>query len=351
MEKTTKDFLFKLLETPSPSGDEASYQKEWLKYVKKFAKVETDLAGNAIGILNPTAKFKVLLSGHCDEIGMIVSKIEDNGYIRFEAAGGVDPRVIIGLKVDIFGFNKTLPGVIGYTRFPRDTWTNKLKCRNLYIDCGIKDPKKIRKSIKPGDYMLYRSKPEIIGENMLVCKALDNKTGSFIVAEVLRKLSKKKLNVGVYAVSSTGEETNMRGAYYAASEIKPDLAFACDVTFNSDTPGEDNLRPCTINLGEGPALSEGSPINKQINKLFAKAAKRLKKSIQYELTPDRTHTDADALQFTGTGVPVALCSLPIRYMHSPIEIASMKDIENEIDILVEMIAKLTGEEELRPVKP
>jgi len=155
----------------------------------------------------------------------------------------------------------------------------------------------------------------------------------------------------LYSVSSTGEETNKRGAYYAAARIKPDMGIACDVTFNSDSPGEDNLRPCVINLTEGPALSEGSPINKQINKHFADAAKRLKKSIQYELTPDRTHTDADALQFTGTGVPVALCSLPIRYMHSPIEIASMKDIESEIDILVEMIAKLTGKEDLRPVKP
>lgn len=351
MQKTTKDFLFKLLKTPSPSGDESKYQKEWLKYVKKFAKVETDLAGNAIGILNPKAKFKVLLSGHCDEIGMIVSKIEDNGFIRFEASGGVDPRVILGLKVDIFGFEKILPGIIGYTRHPKDSWFNKLDCRDLYIDCGIKDAKTIRKYVRPGDYILYRSEPEIIGENMLVCKALDDKTGSFIVAEVLRRLSKKSLNVGVYSVSSTGEETNLRGAFYAASRIKPNMALACDVTFNSDSPGEENIRPCTINLGDGPALSAGSPINKQINKLFADAAKKLKKKIQYELTPNRTFTDADAIQFSGTGVPIVLCSLPIRYMHSPIEIASMKDIENEIDILVEMIANLTGKEDLRPVKP
>lgn len=351
MNKKSQEFLFKLLDTPSPSGNEVLFQKEWIKYVKDFAKIETDNAGNAIASLNSSAKFKVLLAGHCDEIGMIVGRIDDNGFIRFVAAGGVDPRVIVGLKVNVYGEKQTFPGVIGYTRKPTGGWPEKLRCEDLYVDCGINDGEKLRKLVKTGDFILYKSTPEIIGDNMLVCKALDNKTGAFIIAEALKKLSKKKLNVAVYAVSSTGEETNMRGAFYAAARIKPDMGVACDVTFGSDTPGEDSVRPSDVFLGKGPVLSKGSPINMGINKLFEKAASRLKKNIQYELTPARTSTDADKIQFSGEGVPVALFSLPLRYMHSPIEIAAVKDIDNEIDILVEMIAKLTGKEDLRPVKP
>jgi endoglucanase len=349
MEKKAKEFLMKLLKTPSHSGDEVLFQKEWLKYVKKFADVETDLSGNAIGILNPKAKFKVFISGHCDEIGMLVTHVDDKGFVYFTKSGGVDPMLLSGLKVEIYGEKKTIPGVIGFPYAVSGKWPEKVKCENLFIDCGYDNGKELRKHIKCGDYILYKSEPEVLGDDKLVCKGMDDKTGAFIVAEVLRKLSKKKVKVGVYGVSTTGEETNLRGAYYAASRIKPNMGIACDVTYNSDSPGEDEKQRGAVHLGKGPVLSSGSPINKKINKLIEKAAKKLKLGLQYELTPMNTYTDADKIQFSGDGVPVALCSLPLRYMHSPIEVASMKDIENEINILVEMIAGLTGKEDLRPV--
>lgn len=172
-----------------------------------------------------------------------------------------------------------------------------------------------------------------------------------MVAEILKKLSRKKLNVGVFAVSTTGEETNMRGAHTAAAAISPDLGIAIDVTFNTDTPSENCRAMAEISLGAGPALSLGSPVNSRINQMIEKTADRLKIPIQLELTPSRTSTDADKIMFTGKGVPVALLSLPVRYMHSPVEMASYNDIDAIIEILTAFIESLTGKEELRPVLP
>lgn len=351
MEKPAKDFLVKLLSAPSPSGNETAFQRIWLDYVKKFARVETDHSGNAIGILNPDASFKVLLAGHSDEIGLIVNRIDDKGFIYFTNAGGINGALLPGLKVDVFGHKGHLRGVIGYNRKTDSNAPAKSKCEDFFIDCGFSSGNDVKKKVRVGDYALYHSEPEIIGTDRIICKGLDNKTGAFIVAEVLKKLSNRKIKVGVYAVSTTGEETNMRGAHCAGARIKPDMGIAVDVTFNTDTPGEDCRTNAEVLLEKGPALSIGSPVNAKINQILEKTARNLKMPLQLELTPARTSTDADKIMFTGEGVPVALVSLPVRYMHSPVEMASLKDIDAIINLLSETIANLTGKEELRPVLP
>lgn len=351
MDKTAQDFLNNLLRAPSPSGHESAHQRIWLDYVKKFAQVETDHSGNAYGVLNPDADFRVLIAGHSDEIAMMVKRIDDRGFIYFTNAGGIRPALLQGLKVNIIGYKGTIGGVIGFSRKTDADTPARPKCEDYFIDCGFSSKKEIEKIVRVGDYILYQSEPEILNHDKLVCKGLDNKTGSFIVAETLKELSKHKLKVGVYAVSTTGEETNMRGAHCAGAAIQPDLGIACDVTFNTDTPGEDSQNPPEILLGKGPALSVGSPVNRRINEIIEKSAKKLKMPIQLELTPARTHTDADKIMFSGDGVPVALVSLPLRYMHSPIEMASLKDIDAVIKLLSATIAGLTGKEDLRPLKP
>ncbi|HNX75868.1 MAG TPA: M28 family peptidase [Candidatus Rifleibacterium sp.] len=351
MEKASVDFLLKMLSTPSPSGSESRLQRVWLDHVKKFAQVYTDHAGNAIGILNPEAPFKILLAGHSDEIGMIVNRIDEKGFVYFNQAGGINPYLLPGLKVEILGFKGTsIKGVIGFTRKLNSEGSGKPKCEDYFIDCGFSDSEELKKHIRVGDYILYRSDPEILNGNRIVCKGLDNKTGSFMVAEILKKLSRKKLKVGVFGASTTGEETNMRGAHCAGAMIKPNMAIAIDVTFNTDTPGEDSKR-AEVLLDSGPALSIGSPINIKINELIEKAAKKMKMPYQLELTPARTSTDADKIMFSGDGVPVSLVSLPLRYMHSPVEMGSLHDMDQIIDLLVETIASLTGKEDLRPVLP
>jgi len=351
MDKQARDFLFKLLRSPSPSGNETSFQRVWLDYVKKFAEVSTDHTGNAIGSLNPHADFKVMLAGHSDEIGLVINRIDEKGFIYFTSNGGINGMLLPGLKVTIHGFKKTIRGVIGFNRKSDSSLPNPGKCEDFFIDCGFSSKKEVEKYVRVGDYALYESEPEEIGNNMIVCKGLDNKTGSFIVAEILRRLSRKKLKVGVFAVSTTGEETNMRGAHAAAAAICPGMGIAVDVTFNTDTPSENCRGHAEVTLGAGPALSLGSPVNCKVNRMIEQTAARIKVPLQLELTPSRTSTDADKIMFTGKGVPVALLSLPVRYMHSPIEMASLKDIEAVIDVLSAFIESLTGKEELRPVLP
>ena len=347
MEKSSKEFLLNLLATPSPSGDEKRAQRVWLDYVKKFAKTETDEVGNAYGILNPDAKFKVMLAAHVDEIAMIVTRVDDKGYVWFTNSGWLNPKILPGMKVHIYGYSgKVIKGVIS-TSAEKDKAPT---IENCFIDCGYNDGKKLKKLVRIGDYAVYDSEPEIIGENKLVGKALDNKTGVYIIAEVLRKLSKRKLNVGVYAISTTGEETNSRGAFTASARIKPDMALACDVTFDTEHPGADNKNG-TVTLGKGGALSIGSPINIKIDELFEKVAKKKKIPYQLEITADRTHTDADIIMYSGRGVPIALVSLPVKYMHSTVEMADLKDMDKTVDLLVETLASMSGKEDLRPVKP
>ncbi len=349
MDKNSKSFLLNLLKTNSPSGKEEEFQRLWLKEVGKFAKVENDLAGNAIGILNEEAPFKVMLAGHCDEIGMMVSNIDKQGFVYFTNAGGINPRLLPGLKVEILGYsNEKLTGVIGFNLKKKDKNTANLGCEDFFIDCGYDSDGELKKLIRVGDYIVYKSEPEIIGKDRLICKGLDDKTGSFIVAETLRALSKKKLNVAVYGVSTTGEETNMRGAHFAASKIRPNIGIACDVTFNTDLPEEESPH-APVYFNKGPAISVGSPINRKLNELIENTANKLKMLLQFELSTSRTYTDADKIMFSNDGVPVALVSLPLRYMHSPVEMASLTDITDIINLLVETITSLSGKEDLRPL--
>ncbi|MFB1051434.1 M20/M25/M40 family metallo-hydrolase [Paraliobacillus sp. JSM ZJ581] len=351
MEKERQAFLLELLQTPSPSSFEMEIQKKWIEEVKPFAdEIITDHAGNAIGVLNKEAPFKILLAGHCDEIGLIVNRIDEQGYLFVEKMGGINPKAAIGMKVTILGYGKTITGVIGVNAQHHGGITGDFDLEDIFIDCGAKSKEEIEKFVQIGDLAVYKREPEILMDRYVSGRGLDNRTGAFIVAEVLRRLSKKEINVGVYAASTVNEETNMGGAYFAAASIEPTMAIACDVTFATDYPNVNKNKHGDIKLDGGPVLAKGAPINRKINKLLEDTAKRLNMKVQYELTPRMTGTDADKMRLTGKGVPVSLVSLPLRYMHSPVETASIKDIDEEIDLLVEMIAAMTGKESLNPLE-
>lgn len=351
MEKERLDFLMELLQTPSPSSDEVEIQKKWMKYVQPFAdEIRTDNAGNAIGVLNEEAPFKVLLAGHCDEIALIINRIDDQGYLYVEKMGGINPKAAIGMKVTILGYQKSITGVIGVNAQHHGGIKGDFDLEDLFIDCGATTKKEIEQYVQIGDLAVYKREPEVLMDRYIAGRGLDNRTGAFIVAEVLRKLANKKVNVGVYAASTVNEETNMGGAYFAAAGIEPTMAIACDVTFATDYPSVNKQKHGEITLDGGPVLAKGAPINRKINQLIETTAKRLEMKVQYELTPRMTGTDADKMRLTGKGVPIGLVSLPLRYMHSPVETASIKDIEEEIELLVEMIAEMTGTESLNPLK-
>ncbi len=350
MTKFNKEFLLQLLNTASPSSMEMDIQRKWMDYVKGFAhEVRTDNAGNVIGILNPDAPFKVLLAGHSDEIALVINRIDDRGFLHFDKMGGINPKAAVGMRVEVLGYNGKLTGVIGVNAQHHGGLKNDFTLHDLFIDCGFKTKEEAEKQVQIGDLCVYKTEPEILQDRYIAGRGLDNRTGSFIVAEVLKRLSEKNPQVGVYAVSTVNEETNMGGAYFAAAGIEPTMAIACDVTFATDYPGVNKDKHGYVKLEGGPVLAKGAPINIKINAMLEKAAKELDMKVQYELTPKNTGTDADRMRLTGKGVPVGLVSLPLRYMHSPVETASFQDIEEEIVLLVKMIESLTGQESLNPL--
>lgn len=350
MEQANRDFLLELLHTPSPSSNEVEIQKKWIDYVQEFAaEIRTDHAGNAIGVLNPAAPFKVLLAGHCDEIALIINRIDEDGFLHFDKMGGINPQAAVGMKVTVLGYDKHVTGVIGVNAQHHGGLKNDFGLDDLFIDCGYRKKDEAEKHVQIGDLAVYKTDPELLMDRYVSGRGLDNRTGSFIVAEVLKRLSQKGCNVGVYAASTVNEETNMGGAYFAAAGVEPTMALAIDVTFATDYPGVNKNKHGDVKLEGGPVLAKGAPINMKINKLLEKTARELKMNVQYELTPRMTGTDADRMRLTGRGVPVSLVSLPLRYMHSPVETSSLRDIDEEIELLVTMIANLSGEESLNPL--
>lgn len=330
---------------------EMAIQKKWIQQVKPIAdKIITDNAGNAIGVLNPDAPFKVLLAGHCDEIALVINRIDENGFLHFDKVGGINPKAAVGMKVTVLGYNNTCTGVIGVNAQHHGGLKKEFDLSDLFIDCGYQSKEEAEKDIQIGDLCVYKTEPEILNDRYIAGRGLDNRTGAFIVAEVLKRLSEMDLQVGVYAASTVNEETNMGGAYFAAAGIEPTMAIACDVTFATDYPYVNKNKYGDVRLEKGPVLAKGAPINIKINRLLEKAAKNINMDLQYELTPRMTGTDADKMRLTGKGVPVALVSLPLRYMHSPVETASLKDIEEEIELLVTMISNLNGNESLNPLE-
>lgn len=344
-----KNFLLKLLNTSSPSGMEKEVQLLWLNYMKDYShKTETDNVGNAYAILNPNADFKVMIAAHGDEIGFMVKRIDDKGFIYLEKLGGISPKIAIGMKIKIMG-KKEITGIVGANAEHHGGVKENLTINDIYVDCGFKNKEEVIEFLNIGDLAVYVRTPELLQNNRISSKALDNKSGSFIIAEVMKNLSDKNLNIGVYAVNTSTEETNQGGAYFAGSKISPNLAIICDVTFATDYPSVDQSKHGEYSLDKGPVLAKGAPINSKINLLLEESAKKLDVNLQYEITPGRTGTDADTIKYTAKGVPIALVSLPIRYMHSPVETASFNDIQNEIDLLTDFILNLKPNTNLNPL--
>lgn len=196
MTQINQQFLMELLNTPSPSSMEMEIQKKWINYVKDFAdEILTDNAGNAIGVLNPDAPFKILLAGHCDEIALVVNRIDENGYLHFDKMGGINPKAAVGMRVTVLGYKGNVTGVIGVNAQHHGGLKNDFELSDLFIDCGYKSKEEAAKSVQIGDLCVYKTEPEILMDRYIAGRGLDNRTGAFIVAEVMRQLSEKTLTL------------------------------------------------------------------------------------------------------------------------------------------------------------
>ena len=342
-----KDFLFEILNTASVSGNETELEKKIFHYMQDKADLVTvDELGNVTAVLNPDASFKVLAAGHADEIGLMVSAIGSDGMLMVTKIGGIYPTTYPGHKVRIHTKNGILYGAVANTR---EIAKNKeLKASDLRIDIGATDRADAQKYVELGDTVTFDTDVRELLNDRITGRALDDRLGAFIVMEALAKARAAGASVGCYAVATAGEETTGNGAYFTASRVKPNIVLAVDVTYTSDNCGISEAETGDIALGKGPVICNNPSIHKKVNEHLRFCARKLGMSIQTEAASGYTGTDGDIMHKTGIGVPFALISIPLRYMHNPAEVGSLKDVQDCIDLLAEFFTSCTADMNLKP---
>ncbi|MBR3293477.1 MAG: M20/M25/M40 family metallo-hydrolase [Oscillospiraceae bacterium] len=342
-----KAFLFELLQTGSVSGNEAGLEKKIYDYMQDKADlVSVDELGNVTAAVNPDAAYKVLLAGHADEIGLMVSAVGSDGTLMVTKIGGIYPTTYPGHKVRVYTKNGVLYGAVANSR---SIAKNKdLDASDLRIDIGAKDREDALKYVELGDTVTFDTDVRELLNERITGRALDDRLGAFIVMEALAKARAQGASVGCYAVSTTGEETTGNGAYFSASRIRPNVAIAVDVTYTSDNCGISDAETGDIAIGKGPVLCNNPSIHKKLNALLRDCAGELDMPIQIEAASGRTGTDGDTMHRTGLGVPFALVSIPLRYMHNPAELGSLKDVQDCIDLLAAFLVTCTADMDLKP---
>lgn len=347
MENESLNFLKELTNAISPSGFEEEAAKVWKERTKKFAdEIKNDVHGNTIAILNKNGKPRIMLAGHIDEIGYMVKYIDKQGYVYFSTIGGVDLHLVPGQRVWLKTKKGKVLGVIG--RKPKHLLEEEekkkiSKIEELWIDIGAKDEKEAKDILDIGDPAVPAVGFEELRDDLVIARGFDDKAGAFVVSEVLRLLSKEKIKSSVYGVATVQEEVGLRGAKTSAYGISPDIGIAIDVTFAADFPSMDKRKIGDIKMGGGPVINRGPNITSKIFDLLIETAKKEKIPYQVDSTSGATPTDANVIQLTKAGVATGLVSIPNRYMHTPVEVVSLKDLENIAKLLAAFILKIDGE--------
>jgi tetrahedral aminopeptidase len=349
MKKVAIDFLKDLVSKPSPSGWEEPGQEVVVEFMRKYADgVSSDTMGNVHGVLNAGAARRIMLAGHCDEIGLMVQHIDEQGFIIMSALGGVNVTLLPAERVIIKTAKGDLRGVVGakpihlLEKEDREKAANKI--HELWVDIGAKDRKDAEKYVALGDIATIDAGWIELKNGLVACRGFDNRIGSFVVADVLRRLKGKKINVAVHAISTVQEEVGLRGARVASYGVDPHLGIAVDVGFSTDCPGVNEKILGTAKLGSGPILHCGPTYNKELLSKIQKAATQSKISTQFQPENRGQGTDAFAINMTRAGVPAALLSVPSRYMHSPVETIALDDLDQTAELIAQFIAGLSGRE-------
>ncbi|MEJ7871138.1 MAG: M42 family metallopeptidase, partial [Rubrobacteraceae bacterium] len=324
MRDASYEFLKNLLSIPGPSGYEAAAAKAWRMEAEKFAGVRGDRMGNSFATLNEGGSPKVMLAGHIDEIGLMVTHVEDSGLLRFAGVGGWDPQVLVGQRVLLQTNNGQVRGVIGKKAIhvmEADERKKVSEIKSLWIDIGAKDGDEAKEKVRVGDVAVIDQDVVELPNGRIASRALDNRMGAFVVLEALRLLSEEDgLAPEVIAVANVQEEIGLYGVRGAAFGLDPDAAIAVDVTHATDTPGIPKNEHGDHALGSGPVITRAVNLSPVVTEGLIAAAEA--EDISYTLEADSrsTSTDADAIQFTRAGIATGLVSVPNRYMHSPNEI-------------------------------
>ena len=351
MRAQSRDFLIRLLDEPAPSSFEAPAQRIWRDYVEPFVdRVESDVYGNQTAILEGAEDVSVMVVGHADEIGLIVRRIEDSGTLRFGRIGGVDPAVLPGTRVRILTAKGEVPGVIGLPAIhllPAGETSKKPKLTELTIDIGAKDRKEAARLVAIGDPVIFGEDFRELHGRFASHRCFDNRMGCWIVAEMLRSLSRtKRRKATVYGVSSVQEETGVWGAGLVADRYLPSLAVAVDVTHDTTTPGIQKANFADVKCGRGPVLTRGVRTSQKVFELLEKAARGAKIPVQIEVDQGATWTDGDAISSRRTGVPIGVVSVACRYMHTPSEVIHLGDVEQAAALLARFVGSLSDRADL-----
>lgn len=353
IDKKAKEFLYELLNTPSPSGFEQKIQRIVKKYVSSFSdSAEIDLHGNLVVGLNTKAKRRVMLAGHCDQIGFMVKQVSKDGFISLTPVGGIDVGVVAGATVTIWSESGPVTGVAGrkaiHLQSPEERAGGKLDLDKIWIDIGAKSQADALKKIQVGDCVTFKLGVTELGPDLIASPALDDKVGLFIAMEALRLCAKAKLNVALYAVSTVQEEVGLRGARTAAYSVDPEVGIAIDVTHASDYPAVDASKMVSCKLGSGPVIMRGPNINPQVEKGLLSAAKKAKIKIQTAPVSAILGNDAASIQVSRGGVATASIGIPNRYMHTQVEVCSLKDLEESAKLLAAFISQIGPKSDFRP---
>jgi endoglucanase len=352
MESTAKDFFQRILETPSPSGYEEPVQRIVRKYAGGFAdELRTDLHGNVIACCNPGAKLRVMFAGHADQIGLLVTFINEEGFLYTNTIGGWDPQQLIGQRMTVHTAGGPVPAVIA--RKPihvleEEERKQVVKLKEMWLDIGAKTQAEAAETVRIGDPVTLELGYQEMRNGLANSPGMDNKCGLWTCFEAARRAAQQKLNVAVYAVATVQEEIGLRGAHTSAYGIDPHVGVAVDVTHATDCPTMDKTQIGDIKLGGGPVIARGPNMNPIVVERLRAAAEAADIACQWEAIGRGTGTDANAIQLARAGVAVGLVSVPNRYMHSAVEMVSLDDLDKGAELLATFVTRLQANADFTP---
>ena len=356
LDKGAHEFMSRYLNNASPTGFESSGQRIWLDYLKPYIDTHfTDPYGTAVGVINPDAKYKVVIEAHADEISWFVSYITKEGFIYLKRNGGSDHSIAPSMRVNIHTDKGPVKAVFGWPAIHVRTGKNDPvpSMDNIFLDCGCSSKEEVEKlGVHVGCVAVFEDGFMTLNERHYVGRALDNRMGGFMIAQVARLLkeNKVKLPFGLYITNSVQEEVGLRGAEMIVERIRPDLAIVTDVTHDTQTPMMNKIQSGDVACGAGPVLSYGPAVHNTVLKRIIEAARKEKIKFQRAAVSRATGTDTDAFAYGAAGVPSALISLPLRYMHTTVESVHRDDVEDVIKLIYASLRALKSGEDLRYIK-
>ncbi len=356
LNSNSTDFLYQYLNNPSPTGFESAGQKIWLNYIKPYVDTHfVDTYGTVVGVINPSAEYKVVIEAHADEISWFVNYISKDGFIYLKRNGGSDHQIAPSMRVNIHTDKGIVKGVFGWpaihVREPGKEETPNLK--NIFLDLGCKSDKEVSElGVHVGCVVTYQDELMELNDRYYVGRALDNRIGGFMIAEVARLLKEKKdkLPFGLYIVNAVQEEVGLNGATMIARKIKPNVAIVTDVCHDTQTPMMSKITSGDIHCGKGPVLSYAPAVQNNLLKLIIDTAKKNKIDFQRQAASRATGTDTDAFAYATDGIASALISLPLRYMHTTVESVNKKDVEEVIKLIYHSLKTIKNNQDFRYLK-